>query len=380
MATNGDQIVTIGGRPLYPIIDDDDMSEASAYNVPSSESVKAYVDSKTGTVSVAELAALDAVTAGTVTASKAVVVDASKNAGDFNDLDCVNLDAGSSGAAGSVDVFPTTASKGKLTITCTDQTGNTTVTLSANAMGQATTVNIPDPGAAASYVVQSTAALTLAEVDVLDNVTPGTNAASKAVVAGTDGKIGAATFGGAITTEVAGITTVGIGAEGGETITAVEQGCSGVIHKTILTLTATPITLTDDPDQGQYGGVKIYGMPAGNNIFLGAVIAATLTLTNEAWTDAAVGDVGLGTTVVADGDALATTEQNIIATTEIAAMMAQSGSINASSTDVATVVAAGTTDTDIYLNVRIDDAETHTTDGGTITGTVTIVWANLGDF
>ena len=50
MATNGDQIVTIGGRPLYPIIDDDDMSEASAYNVPSSESVKAYVDSKTGTL------------------------------------------------------------------------------------------------------------------------------------------------------------------------------------------------------------------------------------------------------------------------------------------------------------------------------------------
>lgn len=93
-----------------------------------------------------------------------------------------DIDAGASGAAGTVDVFPGTASKGKLAITCTAQTGNTTVTLNANAMGQATTVNIPDPGAAASYVVQSTAALTLAEADVLDGVTAGTVTASKAVV------------------------------------------------------------------------------------------------------------------------------------------------------------------------------------------------------
>ena len=56
MATNGDQIVTIGGRPLYPIIDDDDMSEATAYNIPSAGSVKAYVDTKTGALSVEETA------------------------------------------------------------------------------------------------------------------------------------------------------------------------------------------------------------------------------------------------------------------------------------------------------------------------------------
>jgi len=355
------------------------MSEASAYNVPSSESVKAYVDTKTGTLSVAELAALDGVTAGTVTASKAVVVDASKNIGDFNNLDCVNLDAGASGAAGSVDVFPGTASKGKLAITCTNQTGDTTVSLVADAMAEARTIHIPDPGKTA-YVAMSTAALTPAELDVLDDVTPGTNAASKAVVAGSDGKIGAATFDGAITTEVAGITSVGVGAKAGDTVAVAEQGCSGVIHKTVLTLTDTPITLTDDPGQGQYGGVKIYDMPAGNHIFLGATIDADLTLTNEAWTDTAEGDVGLGTVVVTNGDALATTEQNIIATTAIVAMTAQVGPINASSADVATIVAAGTDDTDIYLNVRIDDAEAHITDGGTITGTVTIVWANLGDF
>lgn len=133
-------------------------------------------------ISTTELAVIDSVTAGTVTASKALVVDANKDLGDLRNLDCTNLDAGASGTAGSVDVFPSTASRGKLTLACTDQTGDTTVTVNANAMGQATTVNIPDPGAAASYIAQSTAALTLAEVDVLDAVTAGTVAASKAVV------------------------------------------------------------------------------------------------------------------------------------------------------------------------------------------------------
>lgn len=107
------------------------------------------------TVTGAEFAVVDGVTAGVVTASKGVVVDANKDIGDFRNLDVVNLDAGASGTAGTVEVFPTTAAKGKLSITCTDQTGDTTVTLTAGAMGQATAVTIPDPGAATANVVVS---------------------------------------------------------------------------------------------------------------------------------------------------------------------------------------------------------------------------------
>lgn len=91
--------------------------------------------------------------AGTVEANKAVVVDGSKDISAFRTVGVTNLDAGASGTAGTVDVFPTTASKGKLAITCTDQTGNTTVSLVAGEMGQATTVTIPDPGGAASFVM-----------------------------------------------------------------------------------------------------------------------------------------------------------------------------------------------------------------------------------
>lgn len=178
-------------------------------------------------ISAAELAFLDGVTAGTVTASKAVVVDANKDVGDLRNLDCVNIDAGASGTAGTVDVFPTTASKGKLIISCTDQDADTNVTLKPAAMGQASVISIPDPGAATANVlltdkandgavVTSTAAelnildgatATTAEVNYLDLTTgPGTQEASKSVVADAN-----------VNTGISKVTELHIGVSGSET-------------------------------------------------------------------------------------------------------------------------------------------------------------------
>jgi len=98
------------------------------------------------------------ITNGTVAASKAAVVDTNKDIGDFRNLDAVNFDAGASGTAGSVDVFPTTDSKGKLIISCDDQDGNTNVTLKPAGMAQASVVSIPDPGAATANVLLTSAA------------------------------------------------------------------------------------------------------------------------------------------------------------------------------------------------------------------------------
>lgn len=133
----------------------------------------------------AEITVLDGVTAGTVTLSKAVVVSADKDIGDFRNLDAVNIDAGASGTAGTVDVFPTTASKGKLAISCTDQTGDTTVGLVAGAMGQATVVTIPDPGASTADVVLSAGSATIAGAKTFSTavISPGLTSASAAQVA-----------------------------------------------------------------------------------------------------------------------------------------------------------------------------------------------------
>lgn len=174
-------------------------------------------------------------------------------------------------------------------------------------------------------------------------------------------------------------TTLSAGTKAGATVSVSERG-NGIIHQTVLTLTATPIVLTDDAGVGQYGGVKLYDFPAGTIHIIGAVIDADIVLTETQWTDAAEGDVGLGTVVTAAGDALSTTRQNIIATTAIAAMTAQAGPINAQSVAAVTIPVAGTTDADLFINIRIDDQAAHITGGGFITGTVTFSWINLGDF
>lgn len=100
-----------------------------------------------------ELGVLNGVTAGAVTASKAVVVDANKDIGDFRNLDAVNVDAGASGTAGSFDVFPTTALKGKLSLAAADSAGDTTTTITNASQAGARIYTVPDAGASASFVM-----------------------------------------------------------------------------------------------------------------------------------------------------------------------------------------------------------------------------------
>ena len=100
----------------------------------------------------AELAVLD-VTAGAVTASKAVVADSNKDAGDFRNLDAVNIDAGADAVAGTVDVFPATTASGKIIIQAANSAGAFNTTITNASMAASRTVTIPDPGGAASFVM-----------------------------------------------------------------------------------------------------------------------------------------------------------------------------------------------------------------------------------
>lgn len=136
LTDNGDKIVVASGGTI---------------DVESGGNLKIAGTAVTATA--AQLNASAAVTAGTVAASKAVVVDANKDIGDFRNLDGVNFDAGVSGTAGSVDIFPATAAKGKLSITAADSAGDTTTTIVNASQAAARTYTIPDAGAAASFVM-----------------------------------------------------------------------------------------------------------------------------------------------------------------------------------------------------------------------------------
>jgi hypothetical protein len=178
----------------------------------------------------------------------------------------------------------------------------------------------------------------------------------------------------------------GNGTPNGSTVTAKEYG-SGFMHKTVLTCTATPVTITDDAGVAQYGGVKIYDFPEGMLCTVGAVVTGVLTagvtgtIINN-WD----GDVALGTVTATTGATLVSTEANIL----------QSVAVSAGASDKLGVVDAVSVATaltesgarwldgsggalDMYLNFVIDDDATHTSGTATFTGTVELVWLQLGD-
>lgn len=63
------------------------------------------------------------------------------------------------GTTGSLTMYPTTASKGTLSLTATANTGNTATSITNAAMGQASALTIPDPGAATADFVLAPSAL-----------------------------------------------------------------------------------------------------------------------------------------------------------------------------------------------------------------------------
>lgn len=90
---------------------------------------------------------------GTIAASRAIVVDSNKDAAIARNFSAVNLKAGASGTAGTVDVFPTTAAKGKTEFTAADNSGDTTTAIATAAQTGARTYTVPDAGGSASFVM-----------------------------------------------------------------------------------------------------------------------------------------------------------------------------------------------------------------------------------
>lgn len=87
-------------------------------------------------------------------------------------MSTTDLDLGSSGVAGSLDIFPSTASKGRLRATVTDQTGDTIVSLIIGAMAAARSITLADPLADADILTGKMAAV--ARTATADGTTTGT--------------------------------------------------------------------------------------------------------------------------------------------------------------------------------------------------------------
>lgn len=171
-----------------------------------------------------------------------------------------------------------------------------------------------------------------------------------------------------------------IGAANGATVSAVHR-VEGV-QRITLTLAATPIALADATVGG---GVKIYDFPEGRVLILGAVGTLTFTTTTTLTSTLNASKTinwGVGTVVQSNGT-LATTEQNILPTTNATS----SATIDVANTATNAALAAAvfldgtTTPVDAYLNVGVAGATDIDGDATvTASGTITITYLPLGDY
>lgn len=97
-------------------------------------------------------------TSPTIANHLAVYTNTSGNLGEdaATAINAGNIQAGLSGTAGSVISFPAGALAGSLALKAIGNTGDTVTTISNAIMGQASTISIPDPGAAAANFVLDT--------------------------------------------------------------------------------------------------------------------------------------------------------------------------------------------------------------------------------
>jgi hypothetical protein len=101
-----------------------------------------------------------------------------------------NLVLGSSGIPGSLTIFPATASKGTLKLVATNSTGNTLTEITNAAMGQDTTITIPDPGAATAKFLLDHGTNTLAAgASIVANKVNGTESSNAVTASGMSGVI-----------------------------------------------------------------------------------------------------------------------------------------------------------------------------------------------
>ena len=173
----------------------------------------------------------------------------------------------------------------------------------------------------------------------------------------------------------------GLGAVAGTGVSlSTERG--EIWHKTTITITDLSITITDATTVGAHGSQKIYDFPEGVIV----VEAAMMNLTTLA------GSGGIGDTAAligALGSAAAGTNNETLTTTEADIIASTAGTLSGGA---GTLVGVGpgsglnakldghTTPADVYLNIVVPDAGSSASDTVVVSGTIVLLWLNLGDF
>ncbi len=184
-----------------------------------------------------------------------------------------NVDAGASGTAGTVDIFPTTASKGKIQLAAVSNTNDDTLTITNAAQAAARTYTIPDAGGAADFVMNA-GTQTIAGVKTFSSVPLGTSVVASVYIpiisaqAGAVSVLFSAPFSGTITKIYASISGTIITTDIVITPSVYHAGSGAAITNGVVTV----------PLAGSDVGTTALATPTAANTFVaGDAITATIT-------------------------------------------------------------------------------------------------------
>lgn len=174
-------------------------------------------------------------------------------------------------------------------------------------------------------------------------------------------------------------TSAGVGTVAGTGITVQERG-DGSIHKSVFTLTAHSMTITDAGAAGAHGSTTFYTFPEGHIKIIGGHMALTnITAGAGGIGDTATMDIGVGTAAVAtDNGELTSTEADIILIDEkqlASGTATGDGKMGLTNVQIDGSASAGS----LKLNVAMPDADSASSDTLSVTGTITIYWIHEGD-
>lgn len=158
----------------------------------------------------------------------------------------------------------------------------------------------------------------------------------------------------------------------------------GPFVQTTFTLNAARITVTDAAASGSHGSLKIYDLPQCAVSFLGSRQNYTAFAEGAALTGAA-GDaafeIGVGTTAIsaaADGTLGNGVNENV--GQAVSVTLSGGTGVGTAVNGAYTTALNGTgTATDLYLNWSGSAATIDATSTITVTGTITVLWAQMGD-
>jgi hypothetical protein len=154
---------------------------------------------------------------------------------------------------------------------------------------------------------------------------------------------------------------------------------NGAIHKTEFALNGALVAMVDAGASGSAGSLKIFDLPEGMTLFLGGSTNLVVSRlgTNITTTAAVVGSLG---TVAAAADATLTGTEADYIPSAAATLTAGAGTLKGKSLTAGIVVFDGaTTAKDVFLNFAIPDAGSTGNDSLVVSGTITLLWAALGD-